>query len=49
VPISAHHKWNYDALLEKLWEYLMLVIHMYYNIFKPNSKYVAKIDFFRDC
>ena len=25
VPISAHHKWNYDALLEKLWEYLMLV------------------------
>lgn len=25
VPISAHHKWNYDALLEKLWEYLKLV------------------------
>merc|ERR1711973_971250 len=25
VPISAHHKWNYDALLEKMWEYLALV------------------------
>lgn len=25
VPISAHHKWNYDSLLEKLWEYLKLV------------------------
>ncbi|XP_065579740.1 developmentally-regulated GTP-binding protein 1 [Artemia franciscana] len=25
VPISAHHKWNYDDLLEKMWEYLQLV------------------------
>ena len=25
VPISAHHKWNFDDLLEKLWEYLKLV------------------------
>ena len=25
VPISAHHKWNYDSLLEKPWEYLKLV------------------------
>ncbi|KAK6184480.1 hypothetical protein SNE40_001864 [Patella caerulea] len=25
VPISAHHKWNFDDLLEKMWEYLMLV------------------------
>ncbi|XP_041377736.1 GTP-binding protein 128up [Gigantopelta aegis] len=25
VPISAHHKWNFDDLLEKLWEYLELV------------------------
>ncbi|OQV17533.1 GTP-binding protein 128up [Hypsibius exemplaris] len=25
VPISAHHKWNFDDLLEKLWEYLQLV------------------------
>jgi len=25
VPISAHHKWNYDSLLEKMWEYLKLV------------------------
>lgn len=24
VPISAHHKWNYDDLLEKTWEYLNL-------------------------
>nr|CAD7199730.1 unnamed protein product [Timema douglasi] len=21
VPISAHHKWNFDDLLEKMWEY----------------------------
>lgn len=25
VPISAHHKWNFDDLLEKLWLYLKLV------------------------
>merc|ERR1712142_594671 len=25
VPISAHHKWNFDDLLEKIWEYLALV------------------------
>merc|ERR1712142_1077373 len=25
VPISAHNKWNYDSLLEKMWEYLALV------------------------
>ena len=25
VPISAHHKWNYDSLLEKMWDYLALV------------------------
>jgi len=25
VPISAHHKWNYDSLLEKMWEYLKLI------------------------
>ena len=25
VPITAHHKWNYDSLLEKMWEYLALV------------------------
>lgn len=24
VPISAHHKWNFDDLLEKMWEYLQL-------------------------
>eukprot|EP00039_Didymoeca_costata_P030015 m.27542 g.27542 ORF g.27542 m.27542 type:complete len:367 (+) comp7905_c0_seq1:64-1164(+) len=24
VPISAHHKWNFDDLLEKMWEYLKL-------------------------
>lgn len=25
VPISAHHKWNFDDLLEKMWIYLKLV------------------------
>lgn len=25
VPISAHHKWNFDDLLEKVWEYLNLI------------------------
>jgi len=25
VPISAHHKWNFDDLLEKMWEYLKLL------------------------
>jgi len=25
VAISAHHKWNYDNLLEKMWDYLKLV------------------------
>jgi len=24
VPISAHHKWNFDDLLERMWEYLAL-------------------------
>lgn len=24
VPISAHHKWNFDDLLEKTWQYLNL-------------------------
>lgn len=24
VPISAHHKWNFDDLLEKMWNYLKL-------------------------
>ncbi|KAI1881917.1 hypothetical protein AGOR_G00244410 [Albula goreensis] len=25
VPISAHHRWNFDDLLEKIWDYLQLV------------------------
>jgi small GTP-binding protein len=25
VPISAHNKWNFDDLLEKMWEYLDLI------------------------
>jgi len=25
VPISAHHKWNFDDLLERMWEYLKLI------------------------
>ncbi|KAL5270985.1 hypothetical protein ACHWQZ_G001584 [Mnemiopsis leidyi] len=24
VPLSAHHKWNFDDLLEKMWDYLCL-------------------------
>ena len=24
VPISAHHKWNFDDLLAKMWQYLAL-------------------------
>lgn len=30
VPISAHHKWNFDDLLEKMWQYLKLM-RMYIN------------------
>lgn len=25
VPISAHHRWNFDDLLELMWEYLRLI------------------------
>lgn len=25
VPISAHHRWNFDDLLDKAWEYLRLL------------------------
>ncbi|CDW58928.1 developmentally regulated GTP binding protein 1 [Trichuris trichiura] len=25
IPISAHHKWNFDDLLERMWEYLSLI------------------------
>uniref|UniRef100_A0A3B4UY38 Developmentally regulated GTP binding protein 1 n=1 Tax=Seriola dumerili TaxID=41447 RepID=A0A3B4UY38_SERDU len=25
VPISAHHRWNFDDLLERMWDYLQLV------------------------
>ncbi len=25
IPISAHHKWNFDDLLEKIWDYLRLI------------------------
>ncbi|KAJ3218718.1 GTP-binding protein [Clydaea vesicula] len=25
IPISAHHEWNFDDLLEKMWEYLDLI------------------------
>jgi len=25
VPISAHHEWNLDSMLEKCWEYLDLI------------------------
>jgi ribosome-interacting GTPase 1 len=36
VPISAHHKWNFDDLLEKMWEYLKLV-RMYVSVFAFNG------------
>jgi Predicted GTPase len=32
VPVSAHHKWNFDDLLERMWEYLKLV-RMYVSTF----------------
>jgi len=25
VPLSAHHKWNFDDLLERMWDYLKLI------------------------
>lgn len=25
IPVSAHHEWNLDGLIEKMWEYLSLV------------------------
>jgi len=25
IPMSAHHKWNFDDLLEKIWNYLRLI------------------------
>ena len=25
VPISAHHMWNMDELLEKVWEYAKMI------------------------
>ena len=25
IPMSAHHKWNFDDLLEKMWNYLKLI------------------------
>ncbi|KOB67141.1 putative developmentally regulated GTP-binding protein 1, partial [Operophtera brumata] len=31
VPISAHHKWNFDDLLEKMWEYLKLIRYVDQN------------------
>lgn len=37
VPISAHHKWNYDDLLMTTWDYLklirMYVLDLIYRIF----------------
>lgn len=25
IPVSAHHEWNFDDLLDKMWEYLNLI------------------------
>ena len=37
VPISAHHKWNFDDLLETLWEYLGKVLWEIYDNYSSGS------------
>lgn len=41
VPISAHHEWNLDSMLEKCWEYLDL-IRMYVNQYH-NTTYIITL------
>lgn len=38
VPISAHHRWNFDDLLEKMWEYLKLVRMLVLQRFRTSQK-----------
>lgn len=38
VPISAHHKWNFDDLLEKMWLYLCLV-----RLYVPTALVIVKV------
>ena len=40
VPISAHHKWNFDDLLETLWEYLGKVLSGIYDNYSYGSIFV---------
>jgi hypothetical protein len=42
VPISAHHKWNFDDLLEKMWEYLQLV-RMYVRVYSSSGLLVMYV------
>lgn len=39
VPISAHHKWNFDDLLERMWEYLQLV-RMYVQVYRYHGVFL---------
>ncbi len=41
VPISAHHKWNYDSLLEKMWDYLQLVTSTYGTFIFVSARHVV--------
>lgn len=40
LPLSAHHKWNFDDLLEKMWNYLRL-----YRMYIINICLIIKILF----
>ena len=44
VPISAHHKWNFDDLLEKMWQYLKLMrmYALYYCVNNSKSRLMIK-------
>lgn len=44
VPISAHHRWNFDDLLELMWEYLKL-IRMYVQ-YLSNRNLAEKLKLF---
>lgn len=44
VPISAHHKWNFDDLLQMTWDYLKL-IRMYDLIISTNDAFIIPSNF----
>jgi small GTP-binding protein len=43
VPISAHHKWNFDDLLEKMWSYLCLI--RMYDFHAPTRTLTPNLNF----